>query len=111
MAVRRQVAGLALVLTAAAATIAFGYSEHDETMTVASFAGALRASDGFAGDGFGVSVDVDGDVMVVGAIGAAYVFTRSDGRWLQTAKLSVQNTPLGAARIGEYPPVVVLSRL
>ena len=95
MAVRSRIAGVVLVLTAAAATIAFGYSEHDETMTVASFAGALRASDGFAGDGFGVSVDVDGDVMVVGAIGAAYVFTRSDGRWLQTAKLSVQNTPLG----------------
>ncbi len=64
-------------------------------MTVASFAEVVTASDGFVGDGFGVSVDVDGDVMVVGAIGAAYVFTRSDGQWLQTAKLSVQNTPLG----------------
>ena len=102
MAVRSRIAvlGLTVVLLSAtgAAVIdnaADGYSEHDETMTVASRAEVLSASDGFAGDGFGLAVDVDGDVMVVGAIGAAYVFTRSLGRWQETAKLVVPNVPSG----------------
>ncbi|MCQ3810357.1 MAG: FG-GAP repeat protein [Acidimicrobiia bacterium] len=96
MTVRGWMAVLVVVLVAAVtANVAAGYSEHDETMTVASWAEILSASDGFAGDGFGVSVDVDGDVMVVGAIGAAYVFTRSLGRWQETAKLSVPIGPLG----------------
>lgn len=55
------------------------------------------ASDGFTGDGFGHDVDIDGDVMVVGAIGAAYVFTRSEGQWSETAKLTVPNAPSGWA--------------
>ncbi|MXZ85904.1 MAG: hypothetical protein F4Z02_09650 [Acidimicrobiia bacterium] len=84
------------VLGAAVITsVAAGQSEHDETMTVASFSETLTASDGFAGDGFGFAVDVDGDVMVVGAYGAAYVFTRTNGRWLETAKLTVENLPPG----------------
>ena len=99
MTVRGRIAGLVLVLSvfgaAITAGVASGYSEHDETMTVASWAEVLSASDGFAGDGFGLAVDVDGDVMVVGAIGAAYVFTRSLGRWQETAKLAVPNVPPG----------------
>ena len=81
--------------SAASAGVADGYSEHDETMTVASFSEIVPATDGFAGDGFGLAVDVDGDVMVVGAIGAAYVFTRLEGRWQETAKLTVPNVPPG----------------
>ena len=99
MDVRGRIAGLALVLllsifgTTVAVGVAAGYTEHDETMTVASDLGILVASDGFAGDGFGASVDVDGDLMVIGAFGAAYVFTRTEGLWVETAKLTVENSP------------------
>ena len=56
----------------------------------------LAASDGAAGDLFGVSVAVDGDTAVIGALfdddngnnsGSAYVFTRSGTAWTQQAKL------------------------
>jgi hypothetical protein len=61
----------------------------------------LTAADGVSGDGFGVSVSMDGDTAVVGAIwvdvggnidqGAAYVFYRNQGgpnAWGQVAKLT-----------------------
>lgn len=38
-------------------------------------------------DGFGRAVAMDGDTVVVGARGAAYVFVRSGDRWEQQAKL------------------------
>ena len=99
MAVRNRIAGLALVLlvfvTAATAGAAAGYTKQDETVRVASLSETLTASDGFTGDGFGGAVDVDGDVMVVGAFGAAYVFTLFDGQWLETAKLTVPTAPPG----------------
>ena len=58
----------------------------------------LVASDGDAGDGFGVSVAISGDVMAVGAYhhdslsvedsGAVYIYERSSGNdWTQQAKL------------------------
>jgi hypothetical protein len=56
----------------------------------------LTASDGAATDLFGVSVAVDGDTAVIGALfdddngnnsGSAYVFTRSGTSWTQQAKL------------------------
>lgn len=56
----------------------------------------LGASDGASGAAFGVSVDLDGDLAVVGAslhasvgpeAGAAYVFERSGGAWLEVAQL------------------------
>lgn len=57
----------------------------------------LIASDGTAQDRFGISVSVSGDTAVVGAPheavgglpqqGAAYVFTRVDGAWVEQAKL------------------------
>jgi hypothetical protein len=60
----------------------------------------LNASDGAIGDAFGLSVAIDGDTIVVGAIfavvdgrqkqGAAYVFKRDQGgasTWGQVAKL------------------------
>jgi FG-GAP repeat/Thrombospondin type 3 repeat len=58
----------------------------------------LTASDGGAGDSFGISVAIDGDTMVVGADtddvgtngdqGSAYVFVRSGGVWVQQLKLT-----------------------
>ena len=56
----------------------------------------LMASDAYFGEEFGSSVDIDGDVIVVGApndddlgnwSGSAYVFERIAGVWTQTAKL------------------------
>jgi hypothetical protein len=56
----------------------------------------LLASDAQANDYFGVSVAVSGDTAVIGAYredtggssaGAAYVFTRSGGAWVEQAKL------------------------
>jgi hypothetical protein len=56
----------------------------------------LKASDGAAGDAFGVSVAVSGQTIVVGAdrdddngldSGSAYVFVQAGSDWLQEAKL------------------------
>ncbi len=57
----------------------------------------LVASDGAAGDAFGYSVSVSGDMAVVGAVyddvganarqGSAYVFVRSGGVWSEQQKL------------------------
>ncbi len=57
----------------------------------------LEASDGKRGNSFGVSVDISGNLVVVGASlgdgnkhdsGAAYVFQRSGTTWTQEAKLT-----------------------
>jgi hypothetical protein len=76
----------------------------------------LQASNLGAGDGFGYSVAIDGDVIVVGArhedsaatgvdsdgsddaaadSGAAYVFRRSGGSWSQEAYLKASDTGAG----------------
>lgn len=56
----------------------------------------LGASDGQSGDEFGSAVALDGDALAVGAMrdddlgdnaGAAYVFRRVDGAWVEEAKL------------------------
>jgi len=63
----------------------------------------LTAGDGAANDQFGISVALDGDTALVGALGdnsyqgSAYVFTRSGGTWTQEAKLTAGD---GAA--GDY---------
>lgn len=63
----------------------------------------LTASDGLAGDHFGISVGISGDTIVVGAIfddapfieqGSAYVFEKPAGGWTsmtQTAKLTASD--------------------
>jgi hypothetical protein len=60
----------------------------------------LTASDGMPGDGFGISVAISGNTLVVGAadadgiVGAAYVFVKPAGGWqnmTQTAKLTPSN--------------------
>jgi hypothetical protein len=64
--------------------------------TTWSYEATLLASDGAAGDEFGVDVDVIGDTALVGApgsdaggsnAGAAYVFVRSGTTWTQESKL------------------------
>ena len=58
----------------------------------------ITASDGSAGNNFGLSVAIDGDIAVVGAsnktseTGAAYVFTRSGTSWTQTTILGAGGT-------------------
>lgn len=68
-----------------------------------TFQRKLTASDGDTEDGFGYSVAIDGDTVVVGAPyddvngvvdqGSAYVFIRNEGSWTQQGKL---NHPIGA---------------
>ena len=62
--------------------------------------GKLTAADGMRGDGFGMSVAISGDTVVVGAgdadneVGAAYVFVKPASGWknmTQTAKLTPSN--------------------
>ena len=57
----------------------------------------LTATDGAAGDLFGISVALSGETLLVGAdlndekadnAGAAYVYTRSGNNWIQQAKLT-----------------------
>ncbi len=60
----------------------------------------LVASDGAAGDQFGVRVALDGDTAVVGAYiagnqGSAYVFTRSGTTWTQQQKLVASDGAAG----------------
>ncbi len=46
-------------------------------------------------DHFGQAVSVDGDTAVIGAIGAAYVFVRSNGVWTQQQKLTASDAATG----------------
>jgi hypothetical protein len=64
----------------------------------------LTASDGDLGDAFGLSVSIDGDTVVVGAIGdddqgivagSAYVYTRSGTSWSEQQKLLGSSTTAG----------------
>jgi len=71
----------------------------------------LTASDGAPQDDFGAAVAIDGDVIVVGSnqedrpglinAGAAYVFRRTSGSWIQETKLvasdAAQSDRFGAA--------------
>ena len=61
----------------------------------------LTASDGAAGDTFGLSVSIDGDTAVIGAqdddndngsySGSAYVYVRSNGVWSERQKLTASD--------------------
>ena len=61
----------------------------------------IKASDPTAHANFGTSVAIDGDTLVVGAPGASqgqgaiYVFERSAGSWLQTARLQAPYPTIG----------------
>ncbi|MEZ4385829.1 MAG: hypothetical protein R3A79_31210 [Nannocystaceae bacterium] len=71
------------------------------------YTGRLVASDTAAGDSFGAAVGVSGYVIVVGAprssaqaTGAAYVFERTGGAWVEVARLEGGEGALGD-RFGE----------
>jgi hypothetical protein len=70
----------------------------------------LTASDGQLGDQFGSAVAFDGETLVIGArevdggAGAVYVFTRSDGQWVEQAKLTAADGQPGD-RFGDYAAV------
>jgi hypothetical protein len=61
----------------------------------------LLASDGERADHFGTTVSISGDTALVGAFnryggrrpGAAYVFVRSGGTWIEQAKLAAPGAP------------------
>lgn len=62
----------------------------------------LTASDGAGGDHFGISVAISGDTAVFGAYGggyyapgAAYVFVRSGGAWIEQQKLMASDGVMG----------------
>ncbi len=64
----------------------------------------LDATDGAAGDVFGISVAISGDTVVIGAdladekgsnSGAAYVFSRSGNTWSQHVKLTADDGAAG----------------
>ncbi|MEK7710872.1 MAG: FG-GAP repeat protein [Planctomycetota bacterium] len=72
----------------------------------------LLASDGVANDGFGIAVSTDGNNLVVGSsgkdgippypfanVGAAYLFQREAGQWLEERKL-VASDPIQSAILG-----------
>jgi hypothetical protein len=61
----------------------------------------LTADDGASGDAFGRSVDVFGNIIIVGAswhnnTGAAYIYSRQDGgNWTQAAKITASDRAKG----------------
>ena len=70
----------------------------------------LTASDGSAGDMFGISVSIDGDICLIGAYGddingnhtgSAYIFRYDDPNWIEEAKLvafdGIQNDEFGTS--------------
>lgn len=89
---------LLALLLAAAPSRAAGTSEPRGSGTAALGLTKLIASDGAAQDRLGISVAVSGDTAVVGAPGesapqqgAAYVFTRVGGAWIEQAKLTASD--------------------
>ena len=78
----------------------------------------LSPSDGKPGDGFGISAAIskDGRTAVVGSIynqysGAAYVFRRTDKKWLQIAKLLGEDNESAfgtSVAISEYGDVIAV---
>ena len=77
--------------------------------TTGTEADKLTASDGAAGDGFGISVAVDGDTAVIGAYGdddndtdsgSVYVFTKPAGGWTTGTEADKLTASDGAAGDG-----------
>ncbi|MPZ21432.1 MAG: hypothetical protein GEV06_26600 [Luteitalea sp.] len=98
---------------------AYVFTRSDEAWTQQA---TLTADDGVAGDEFGSSVALSGDIALVGADfadrddnippnfrGAAYVFTRMGGFWVQRAKLSPAQVVESDRRL-DFGRSVALSR-
>ena len=87
--------------------IAYVYKKSGNTWTEIQ---QLTASDGIANDGFGYSVAIDGDTIVVTArgvdvgaqsnAGAVYVFTRDGDTWTQQGSRFTTDTPIGGRNFG-----------
>lgn len=81
----------------------------------------LTASDGLAGDLFGISVALSKDTLLVGAdlhderstnAGAVYVFTKEDASWSQQAKLMADdaaNTDIFGVRVALHGDTALIS--
>jgi len=76
---------------------AYVYERHDETWREVA---KLLARDSASADGLGLSVAVDDDTIVVGALahedrafdaGSAFVFERQNGTWREVAKLTASD--------------------
>lgn len=86
------ISSMALGLMVAPMAAAEATDPGDQTALV-----KLVASDGMPSDRFGISVAVSGDTALVGAPiedgerGAAYVFTRTEGGWVEQAKLAASD--------------------
>ena len=81
---------------------AYVFTEPPNGWTTTSTAAKLTASDGADDDGFGWSVAVDGDTVVVGAYhnddqGAAYLFTKPTSGWTTTSTAAKLTAHDGAA--------------
>ncbi len=105
--------GISVAIDGDSAVVGAYYDDHDRGSDAGSayvfqrVGGAwselqkLTASDGAAGDQFGISVAIDGDHAIVGAYldgndngsnaGAAYVFQRIDGTWTEVQKLTASD--------------------
>ncbi len=57
----------------------------------------ILASDASPGAGFGTSVSLSGNLLVVGANGSAYVFREEGATWVQEAKLVQPGSDFGAS--------------
>ena len=81
----------------------------------------LAATDGSAGDLFGISVAVTADTVLIGAdlnderatdAGAAYVFTQAGGEWVQQAKLMASDgaeTDIFGVRVALFGDTALIS--
>jgi glyoxylate utilization-related uncharacterized protein len=83
--------------------------------TTSAYTAKLTASDRAAGDSFGWSVAVSGDVVVVGAIGAnnlqgaAYVFVKPEASWATTSAFSAKLTASDGAANDRFGRSVAVS--
>ena len=84
----------------ALAALLAGCSPGGDADTYPQYLAKLTASDGAEEDQFGVSVAIDGDYIVAGAMGnddkgsssgSAYVFQLSGGAWTQVANLTASD--------------------
>lgn len=79
----------------------------------------LNAGDAGRGDLFGRSVDIDGDTAIIGTGndiqssmtdgGAAYVFTHSNGVWVEEQKLTVENSTLFGHSVAIQGDIAVIT--
>ncbi len=97
-------AGDTALITAPSFSPSPGYVyAYTRTGTTWSLQQTLAASDGAAGDNFGISTAVSGDIAVIGAweddsrTGSAYVFSKNGATWSEKDKLVASDAAIGNA--------------